>query len=227
MQPAHICTDCREGRLIETSYHTKLCLFCGLERRSSFSTSNMMYASPPPRELPPTYNRSTRFKELLHKILGIESGPKVTDPIWMFLKQLSPFQSPQDIFHNLKKSSLTNKHYNSVHIFTKIFCPTFASPSLPTNIIHIIALLCQRFDDILLMWNQSTCPTFFSYNYLLEVFLTEHDMTQFLPFLKKLQCPKRREKYKNKVLAVQHVGISPGLHVVKSNEPPILRVGKL
>ena len=152
------CSDCKL-RLFESNYHTLICLGCGRETHAGLNPALTSYTPHPPRALPPTYNRSVRFKELLNKLLGQENGPKDTDPVWVFLKKHAPYSSPEAIFNSLKQSGLINKHYGSCHLFTKIFCPQYTPIELQDN--QTIRAICTRFDDILHMWRVSAYTTIF------------------------------------------------------------------
>ena len=111
------------GILVETSYHTNVCVWCGIERFIGYSPTCRVFSGHFARPLPPSYSRRARFRELLRRVFGLESGPKNEDPVWDYLTRHRPFKDSKDIMGCLKQSGLDNKHYSSIHLFTKLFSP--------------------------------------------------------------------------------------------------------
>ena len=113
----------------------------------------------------------------------------------------------KDIMRCLKQSGLGNKHYSSIHLFTKLFSPYTPHTYSATQLTQFVDTLSKSFEHTLLRWCQMETCAFFSYNWLIERFLVEHELLFFLPFVKRLQCPHRRNKY-----ALKMQKINAGIH---------------
>ena len=204
------------GILVETSYHTNVCVWCGIERFIGYSPTCRVFSGHFARPLPPSYSRRTRFRELLRRVFALESGPKNDDPVWDYLTRHRPFKDSKDIMGCLKQSGLDNKHYSSIHLFTKLFSPYTPHTYSPDQLNQFVETLSKSFEHTLLRWRQRDSCAFFSYNWLIEKFLVEHKLTFFLPFVKRLQCPHRRNKY---TLKMQK--INAGIHECLSQSDQI------
>ena len=204
------CNECG-GQLIFTTYSTSICPECGLEKQVGL-IQEMVYMHSAP--LDRSYSRPDRWKGLIKKLTGHHNGPGTHDPIWAYLKKHSPYKGPQEIIKKLRKSKLLNKHYQSTFIFTKIF----STMEIPKNNERVCKDLLSYFDFIYRMWNRNNCgKPFFSYNWLIEQALTFYKHNEYLPFVKRLVCEKRRRKYKNQLSTLY--GIHLGYSDYKQPEP--------
>lgn len=195
------CLKCG-GHLITTSYSTSVCTQCGIEERIGLVQEQTYVHSAP---LDRSYSRPDRWKGLIKKLTGHHSGPTINDPVWGYLKKHEPYKDPQEIIHRLRKSKLLNKHYQSTFIFTKVF----STMKLPKNNERVCKQLISYFDFIYRLWNRHNFgKPFFSYNWLIEQALYFFNETEYLPFVKKLVCEKRRKKYKKQlfILYGTHLG---------------------
>ena len=185
---------CTAPSYVASPYYTRLCTQCGVETYIGFSPQPIYNVAP----LPKGYSRTDRFRVLVKKILGTHQGPPASDDVWVFLTDNKPYGSLQHIVASLKKSKLRIKHYQCAHIFYNIFVPIpehrpFSSKQLSSY----ENTLCKLFDNALYKWNSCfiSGTRFFSYTWLLEKFLLAIDLTFYLKYLKRLQCPLRRKKY--------------------------------
>jgi len=178
-----------------TNYYTRVCSGCGVEIWGGLQPE-YDYTF---RSLPIPYSRTCRFKDLVRKLLGLEVGPKTTDPVWGILEEHSPYNNTDDILRVLKRSKLTNKFYCSLHVFSKLFLKEYAAPPFsPCELAQLQTVLLKWFEETLLLWNQCGMTGFFSYSWLIEKFLECLAVTAFSPYLKRLMCPNRRDKYVSK-----------------------------
>ena len=181
---------------VVTDYYTEICTGCGIES-SIHLTQEPIYM--PCATIDRSYSRIDRWKGLVRKITGYNNGPSVTDPIWEYLKELSPYDHPQDILKSLRRSSLTNKHYQSLYMFTKVFAPKYELPDIQEEVAQKLS---SYFNFVYRMWNkyEGGNKPFFSYNWLVEQSLHFYNYGMYLPFIKRLVCKKRRRKYETILL---------------------------
>ena len=161
--------SCKCGGMLLDTVYSVVCSSCGTEKQT-FSTDIQSFASAPlGRIVVSPYCRKQRFVGLLRKILGVDSGPSVTDRVWQVLAQSAPFETTQDIICCLKNSTLKTKHYNNLHTFAKAFLRNYTSPSKNCPLL-VEKLLEGLFDEILFRWNRvrGNDNSFFSYAWLLE-----------------------------------------------------------
>ena len=181
------------GRLLTTAYSTSVCMQCGLEKQVGIIQEQTYVHSAP---LDRSYSRPDRWRGLIKKLTGNHNGPGTNDPVWAYLEKHAPFEGPQDIIRRLRKSKLLNKHYQSTFIFTKIF----TTKELPKNNERVCKQLLSYFDFIYRLWNRHNFgKPFFSYNWLIEQALCYYNYVEYIPFVKKLVCSKRRRKYKTQL----------------------------
>ena len=190
---------------VVTDYYTEICTGCGLESNIHLIQEPIYM---PCATIDRSYSRIDRWKGLVRKITGYNNGPSVTDPIWSFLKKSAPYKDPQHILRALRKSSLTNKHYQSLYMFTKVFAPEY---ELPEQQLEVAQKLGSYFNFIYRLWNKFVGDNkpFFSYNWLVEQSLHFYNFEMYLPFIKRLVCTKRRRKYE--VLLFKLYGIQLGM----------------
>ena len=197
------CRHCDHQICVYTEYSTVVCTVCGKERPVLVYTPDyhsIVNSAPLVRY----YSRKDRWIALIKKVLGIHSGPPTTDPVWEYLSSRKPFDTVADIRDSLRKSKLRNKHYPSLHIFAKLFSPSYAKPERRPN--DVFSMLVKYFDIILRLWNlHKTNPNvntslFFSYNWLIEQGLAFYNLWEYIPFVKLLKCNTRRRKYVHMLL---------------------------
>lgn len=206
---------CPHTHTIFSEYSTIVCEDCGLER--PYLCNVMDYkTSLTSAPLNRCYNRYDRWNCLVKKICGIHVGPPISDPVWGYLESKKPFSSTQAILKCLRRAPIKNKHYPSLHAFTKNFCTNYTKPRIPSNQVH--HKLCKYFKHILFIWTTIKVPDqalFFSYNWLIEQGLAFFNFTEYMPFVKRLKCTNRRNKYVNFLIKLY------GTHVAMKNRAPL------
>ena len=189
--------NCDNRFLVQSEYGTVICTKCGIETKITLepheASCNQFDFSPPIFRV---YSRPDRWKTIVSKIVGVHSGPPRDDPVWPYLKSHSHnITCPQDILALLRKSKLKNKHYQCIHIFSKAFLKTYSPPNVSPNL--VTKNLNIYFDHINHIWLKQFAPScpFISYAWLLEQALSFYGFREYLPYLKKLMCKNRRQKY--------------------------------
>ena len=199
------------GIMFATTYSSSVCTSCGLEKLVGLIQEKTYVHSSP---LDRSYSRPDRWKGLIRKLTGYHNGPGTNDPIWAYLKKHAPYKGPQDIICKLRKSKLLNKHYQSTFIFTKIF----SDMVLPIESELVCKQLLSYFAFIYQLWNRNNIgKPFFSYNWLIEQALCYYNYVEYIPFVKKLVCSKRRRKYKTQLFNLY--GTHLGFVDCKQSEP--------
>lgn len=195
---------CEATQVVLTQYHTLLCINCGREKAQLVNGpdyNTYMTTAPLARH----YSRPERWNILIKKVCGLHSGPPTTDPVWDYLKAHQPYNSPKDIIKCLRKAKLKNKHYPSLHAFCQAFDSSYVKP---LNANNVMKHLSSYFEHVISMWNTKGNKHFFSYSWLIEQGLEIFNHITYLPYVKKLMCPFRRNKYAQELLTLYgtHVG---------------------
>ena len=184
--------SCACNEFLHTNYNTRICNNCGRETQHG-PTPEHDYTF---KSLPIPYSRVCRFVELVTKLLGVGHGPRQTDPVWRVLEGEAPYCTTHQILLQLKRAKIVNKHYNSLHLFSKVFLSNYKPPDIsPRDMKALRITMKSWFEQVLYLWNKSAIEGFFSYNWLIEQFLLCLKINCLFPYLKKLQCPIRRQKY--------------------------------
>jgi len=194
MNPDSPC-DCihPDGHQFAITNHTYVCIRCGTEREFLEPNTTECVC----HSLITPYSRIARFRELFEKLIGMTSGPHRKDPIWQHLAKGAPYENSRALYGAIKLSGLKNKHYSDMHIFCKCFLKHYTPPDI-TNVQILHCQFLKDFNEILFRWNKTTqaiSGSFFSYNWVLERLLRCYDISCYNDYLKRLQCPIRRDLY--------------------------------
>ena len=190
---------CDSQQLLYTS-HSVICSECGTETLT-VSPAIQTFAQNLNTSIVVTpYCRKQRFVTMLRKLLCVDTGPPVSDKVWKILASSAPFKNSDEIISCLKNSSLTAKHYTSLHVFARAFMQNYKPLVCTLHPLEIESVLTQEFDNVLFDWQRThTSDSFFSYAWLLETFLKKlHIFDSYKAFLKTLVCPIRRKKYEER-----------------------------
>lgn len=178
--------------------YSKICVSCGRERPILRLDSFNLFSAP----LMKTYSRKLRFKIKVSKILGLHTGPKITDPIWKYLSE-QMLETPHDVRHAIRTSKLKYKHYDCI----RVFCDIFTSFKVVAGDVRVLQKqLLHDFDTIFAKWLQTERDGFFSYDWLLRYFLTNID-SPLVVYMKPLICLKKHKKYLNKYNLLMKLGV--------------------
>ena len=177
-----------------------VCINCGVEKTYVSPNCVSFHHTPHTSLIISPYNRKTRFLGLLRKILGVDTGPQISDRVWRYLSASAPFRTTDDIVTCLKNSSLKTKHYNCIHGFSKAFMKNYSKPKCHYSPLEIEKHLGTLFEEVVFYWCRfSKQSSFFSYAWLLEkLFRQLQILEDYKAFLKVLICPNRRKKYETR-----------------------------
>ena len=124
--------------------------------------------------------------------------PSLNDPVWGVLEKANP-KSREDIFQALRATKeISNKHYSQL----SSFCLVFLGDTTRNMDEEEYKMLIGLFDLVHEKWKTVQDKTFFSYGYLLELFIKDTSAERFIHNLKVLKCPHRRAKYDEKLEAM-------------------------
>ena len=185
---------CSHAQTVTTDYSI-ICTTCGLERPIVVNIMDypQSLCSAPLTRL---YNRCDRWTCIVKKVTGVHTGPCNTDPIWKHLEEhKDSFRSSADVLASMAKSKAKNKHYPCLHVFCRMFCQGYRRPNPDPH--TVIKKLDSYFKHILNLWSTAKLPDdqFFSYNWLLEQGLALYGFTEYIPYVKRLKCITRRQRY--------------------------------
>lgn len=179
-----------------TDYNTEVCSSCGLENRigySMFEPNANVYNTHTP--FLQGYSRQKRFAAMLDCV--ITPSPSSADN--ETLKYMLPHKTVKnvnEIFKLLKNHNSKDKRYCSVHLFTRLLCPTYVPPKTVSH--EVRKRILNRFKDMEFLHRRFVNhKPFFSYCWLLRKFLSNEGLTQFLPYVKTLKCKRRCKVYED------------------------------
>jgi hypothetical protein len=203
-EPVDSDLDCThpEQCMYESGYGTLVCMCCGIEKTGG-PLADPSYTYPRGYEITirrkQPYTRAKRFRKYLTRACMSQGLSSVPDATWAYLVKHLPYAGPQEILFRLKRSKLKNKCYDSLPIMTKHMCPQCRVPILTPQ--DAQKAVCA-FNEI-----ESGFPKgskFVSYLYLLEHVLVRIGRKDMLPFLNRIQCPRRRREYEERIRFSHH-----------------------
>ena len=204
--PRPLCSSCDAPAMWEMHYNgSASCMRCGeLSRAQSF---NYIHGYTPLNSLQQNvaYTRTKRFQKYLNHACMKQGIKSVPDETWKFLLDNGPYKSPGHIVSKLKRAKLKRKCYDSLPMFVCHLCDNCDVPKI-TNREYRIALAYFRVIDLAFPDKSS----FMSYLYILEFILTHMGRSDMLPFISRIQCRKRRGKYKRHLAAIITSALSDG-----------------
>ena len=164
-----------------------VCSKCGRSENRLVLDSFNLNSSP----MVKNYSRTLRFRTKIDRMLTGHPKPLPTDPVWDFLSTCKEMDCPCDVRAALKGSKLVNKHYDSI----KVLCDCFSNFRIPyedTRELH--AYMLRNFNLLHSTWNFSAHQKFFSYTWLIRIFLTAID-SPYIAYLKPPTSRKRHNRY--------------------------------
>ena len=205
---------CCASPLRDTPYNTKVCLKCGLERRSCLSIEARGEAHNYISHAPffNSYSRQKRFICMLDSVL-FATGHKLDEPILRYLSETAPsekFPTSADLVTHIRKSRIKDKRYASLHFLSKLFASDYKYPQ------HCEHDLRRSRSDIIWMFEDVQFghrkyfqnSNFFNYCWLLRKFLVRSNLSKFNVFVKPLKCKHRQRTYEMMYATILH---SPSL----------------
>ena len=187
-----------EQVMYESGYGTIVCMHCGIENPGGELGTDATYVYPRGYEITMNrkqpYTRAKRFRKYLNRASMSQGLSSVPDSTWKYLQAHGPYSGAREILMRLKRSKLSNKCYDSLPLMTKHMCPNVR---VPTMLQSEIKRAIDVFADIETRFPKGA--KFVSYLYLLEHVLIRIGREDMLPFLNRIQCPKRRRQYEERI----------------------------
>ena len=184
--------------MLDTGYGTCVCMCCGIEHTGGPFTFDITYTYPRGHELTirrkQPYTRAKRFRKYLMRACMSQGLSSIPDETWKYLERYAPYGGPQEILFRLKRSKLNNKCYDSLPLMTQHMCPQLKVPLITQEDSCAATVV---FNEIERGFSKGS--KFVSYLYLLEHILVRIGRSDMLPFLNRIQCPKRRREYEERI----------------------------
>ena len=192
------CTSCKSKNVFITERHTKLCTECGIETRHSFDITpiHVSYNGCHHQPFAEGYNRKKRFHNMLRNVIfgGCNSAD---EKMIKYLEQFNHYMTEACLLKQMKKSKLRDKRYTSLHLFSKLFLPSYRKPIIPTNWNAVDSSIVRLFLEIELVHHRIFSKPFFSYVWLLQKILICHGLEKYCCYIKQLKCPRRVKLYED------------------------------
>ena len=183
------CEQCGKTRFDFFGSGLWSCVGCGDTRFLGFDVDQELWS--PNEKLQPrsNYTRQKRFRKYLNRACRIQSSNTVPDATWEYLFAKGPYNGPRDVVHTLKKSKLKRKCYDSLPLLVNYLCPDLVVPRWSGNRRSSSS---EKSDKLAARPLQPFC----SYLYVLEYILYALGRSDMVPYCSRIQCRKRREKYR-------------------------------
>lgn len=201
--------SCCGKPLLHTDRHTTICRECGIEKRAPFD----VLGSPTPNSynhapLLQGYSRKKRMKRLLDAILTPSPQPG-DNALLEFLDNKKPIEDLTTLMKLLKASPSKDKRYGSLHLYSKLFMPSYTTPEVPKNLQTIRTHILRDFDNVEFAYkrNFGSRAPFFNYCWLISLFLRKYGLSQYLMYVKPLKCKHRRKAYEKMYAKLKHSNI--------------------
>ena len=186
-----------------TSFESStVCTMCGREQKPELLTSMT------PRDwitepITHIYSRKKRFKNLTENLFWPAPSQK-DNRMLAHLQPFAPFATKKQLFATIKKSTLSDKRYSSIHFFCKTFVTSYKAPPPLKNIHHVLKQMLNRFGDIEFCFSRLFSGVqFFNYAWLLSHLLKEVGLDNYIQFVKLLKCKQRVMYYDHMLVGIK------------------------
>ena len=186
--------------LIESNYHTAICMDCGLENRIGLSivVAKRPYDMCP---FPTGYCRYKRFGKLADAFLF--PTPALADNSMLEFLSGRTYGTIHNLTTSMKASKLRDKRYMSIHLFSKLFVRSYKRPK-ERDYYRVKKKLMRAFEEVdFAHINMCSENPFFNYAWLLAVLLGELRLHDLVPYVKNLRCKHRRKFYTAKLGSIR------------------------
>ena len=183
--------------LLQTEESSLVCPSCGIERRvlapcTYLNCGFQMRHSP----FMSGYSRSKRFKQMVEMLLFPASSNADQKALRILFEQKSTIKCLGHIIHLLTTSKLQDKRFCSLHLFSKLFNPKYKPPPHKGDLFYILERMKFQFELIELRYKSLVRnKPFINYTFIIRFLLLNMKLFYYLKFVKKLKCPKRRQRY--------------------------------
>lgn len=151
------------------------------------------------------YTRLKRFQKYLNRASMRQSMNSVPDDTWRYLIDRGPYNSPGHILRTLKKSKLKRKCYDCLPLLTHHLCAHINVPKLVEREYRQALEYFRAIDEAFPIRG-----SFMSYLFILEFILCELGRPDMLPFISRIHCRKRRDKYQTHLTSVIKDALTDG-----------------
>lgn len=190
--------DC--SSTFRTDYNTDVCVSCGREVGVGLTivqTRSPVDMSP----FPNGYSKEKRFVKLLDGVLY--PTPSAADNGMLEFLYGKTFESVSDLLAGMRRATLRDKRYISLHLFSRLFVKSYSPPPQPTR--ELRRELIREFEQVE-FGHRRFCrnSAFFNYAWLLRRFLHEFSLHQHIRFVKQLRCRHRKRSYRQMLAVIRH-----------------------
>ena len=206
-----------------SDYSTKICMNCGLEKRTPIDCRNNHYTLNQPLWV--GYSRINRFRKIL-KTLFFPSQGSIPGEIFVVMQRPGKFNTVGDMCNFLKSQKYKTKNYNALHLYAKYFVKDYSAPNPPLRSIrqHILADFALLESGLAFFY-----PTkrFFSYRWLLIRLLLKYELTRYVQYVKPLVNKASAKKYEdmfNKIMTVDRRVVIPDI-LPNFGKQPVQQLG--
>ena len=194
MQSTAGCENCGMKYFEDSGFGMEFCLQCGVGRKATSMLGSEQFVYKDAVLNVQSYTRLKRFKKYLCRAARQQSSCTIPKDTWDYLWSKRPYRNAAHIQYTLKQARhLKRKCYDSLPFLTGALCPHVDVPSLG-EIEKLKAIdLFKRIDIAI-----GKGP-FISYLFCLEYILKKLGRADMCEHINRIQCPKRREKYKDRL----------------------------
>ena len=193
----------------EGGFGLAFCLTCGLGRMTGIGQRNGMFLHQDRLPGQQSYTRLKRFKKYMCRAMRQQSSSTVPRETWDYLLARRPYRDTQHIQRTLKRArGLKRKCYDSLPFLTAALCPHIEVPCLEQNekqrAIHLFGIIDAAVRQ----------GPFVSYLFCLEYILEKMGRSDMLPYINRIQCPKRRTAYHERLDKIFKNGEDPDIRIL-------------
>ncbi len=174
----------------EGGFGLDFCVRCGVGKKVGLQMNNS-YLRQDRMQNNQHYTRLKRFKKYLCRAMRQQSNCTVPRETWDYLLSKGPYRDSSHIQWTLKQARhLKRKCYDSLPFLTAQLCPHVVVPTLSQSEKRTALDMFGTIDTAI-----KEGP-FISYLFCLEYILKRMERHDVCEHINKIQCSKRREKYK-------------------------------
>ena len=193
--------SCERGLSVYSTRHTTICNTCGYEKTVPYDLTQQHFDWTKTPVMT-CYSRKKRFAKLFDATIAPHGEPNDTQML-KYLSSKNKAGSVDQLLQMVKRSSLRDKRYGSLHLLAKLFLQGYYTPAPPENLWAVRRKILYRFEDFEFAHKRYRTDNFFNYRWLLAKLLTECGLERFLIYVKLLKCPIRCQHYEEMFAALQ------------------------
>ena len=138
------------------------------------------------------YSRSKRFEIMLRALLYPAFDVK-DETMYKHLARKAMYGSLEGLRNEMKRCTIKEKRFHSLHLFATLLCPNHISPKPPEH--RYFKRIMILFDELLCQYNSKKRKKFFSYPWLIRKLLNVTNEYRYDSYIKKIRCKKRNAFY--------------------------------